>query len=54
MRYYVVDNQGYIYGESSNKANAEILMDEYKKLLADVGKTSEEIKALGLEIIQGD
>jgi hypothetical protein len=53
MKYYIIDNQGNTYGESNDKANAEILMDEYKKLLADEGKTAEEIEALDLEIIEG-
>ena len=54
MTYYVVDNNGDVYGEYSSKNKAEILLEEHANNLRNEGKTDAEIKALGLEVIEGN
>lgn len=54
MRFYVVDNEGVNYGESANKHDAEILMDDCKNIMIAEGKTAEQISALELEVIEGN
>ena len=54
LKYYIVDNQGTTYGESKNKADAKILLEEYINQMKNDGMTDEQIKALELEIIKGN
>ena len=54
MRYYIVDNQGNIYGDYADRTKAELQVDEHKDVLKAEGKTDKEIEALELEVIEGN
>ena len=45
MRYYIVDNNGTVHGESSNKIKAELLMHDIFN--------NEEIEEKEIEVIEG-
>ena len=54
MRYYIADNDGNTYCDVSSRPEADLLLEEYVNDLKNEGKTADEIKALGLEVIEAN
>lgn len=52
MRYYIIDNNGTIYGECNNKPEAEFMTEVYKDQLKAQGKTEAQVEALKLKVIE--
>ena len=52
MRYYIVDNQGVVYGDSESKERAEMILES---TLAQLNEEHPEIDftSLELEVIEG-